>query len=1156
MLNNQQLELLKKSNKTLAIVGNFRSEDEQIRYVFKNSGEKDGKIKVADLFAKLKPELRSYSKGILKIGDTIFNQYELFTPLDVTDKSNSQSIMFDSPLLDGTIYSGEEAGVIQEQGKQVVKQLLESLNTVAYFSHSHFTKSLMKIAKHYLFEEANENLVHKIADDSQWYKTINSDRAFCSQIVQYLTAHEQDEADLETAIRLSLKSFKNSSNQKIYSDEQIDKLVEALIRCKKIMLDGMEEDGTWKKIAQTSSFSWLKNYPSDPDYGLSHPQVGKKVGDKSFLAYYNVFMESSDKIHRLVRTQAIHSSIFCWLAGKYRKWDLENRTEAAEKMFEIGIQNQGDERIRGESREARRRNEELIKQVAVEETIEQEIYQRANKVEQGEKETYKIFAQKAEDNIFNALLPDRAVSRKALRLRAKNLFKELNQRAGGKAGQILKENDEFNQLFVKYYRTILNTNDNATIEEYTERLVKESIRDKTLENFAHFDMREFLNIVINKVKEQAEEGEDKNFKMKVKETFIIEYARKSKNRFAEEYLKNLDQINEEEQKSVDLYDLRTIQDVVSQEETAGGAVYVMTDLSTPDFDNIDEDIKIIRKQKTKEQAQNAVQKNLTLSVTAPKPTAFQSVEAGTLADVTDSKGTKIGSIIIQKDNIELKAEDIKASEHFDSDEAQIDVDGKIYKLQELNIPEIVDLSKGDEIEKANKIAEEAESSYDQLSKSIDRILKKYRNEDYEEADFNRAFRSLLLCEYIQAAPTGTTQLGREDLSNILGLMVDIVEQLGEVDDSKILDTVLTEQPELERLLQKINLSKYYPVEDGPEGKRQMSLILQYQYELCKNLDDNVKKYLQELTEIKNFFEMMQRTDLEIVLINSTIREYTEIDNVDYDTFSFNVDSPALVYLTSQSQASVDSLTVMAETMAELINDYDGAKNLQIPILVSSEELPVDKIPLPVICPSNIKLPNLTSDKNEHQQNDQLNITVDWKEKQNSYLLLSAATMLLDSSIAMGSITDFKPSVSIKMRKQFDIKLKKHLQTVDLLRQFWLSIKYNLVDTLIFTKWLNLLILAKRQKNSINIKEQFGQILDEELWKYREKPEICNAAFATFKDLATLPMKVEFNGQFSSPSSLGGGNFGIKEKYGTAFEKEERYVFETSWKDSFTKILNG
>ncbi|MGB3636102.1 MAG: hypothetical protein WBA39_00695, partial [Rivularia sp. (in: cyanobacteria)] len=210
MLSKEQLELLKKSNKTLAIMGRFRSEDEQVRYVFKNNGGKDGKITVADLFAKLKPELRSSSKGTLPIGDTIFNKYELDTPFEAGDKGHSQPILFDSPLLDGTIYSGEEAKGIQEQGKEVVKQLIESLDTVAYFTKSNFTKSLLKIAKHYLFLEANEHLEHKIAEDAQWYKTINSDNSFCSGIVQYLTAHEQDEPEIETAFQKSLNSFKNN----------------------------------------------------------------------------------------------------------------------------------------------------------------------------------------------------------------------------------------------------------------------------------------------------------------------------------------------------------------------------------------------------------------------------------------------------------------------------------------------------------------------------------------------------------------------------------------------------------------------------------------------------------------------------------------------------------------------------------------------------------------------------------------------------------------------------------------------------------------------------------------------------------------------------------------------------------------------------------
>ncbi|BAY66427.1 hypothetical protein NIES22_65660 [Calothrix brevissima NIES-22] len=1136
MLNQTQLDLLKKSNKTLAIIGRFRSKDEQIRYVFKNTGEKDGKIRVADLFAKLKPELRSSSKGTLTIGDSIFNKYELDTPLNAKDKGNSQPILFDSLLLDGSIYSGDIADDIQKQGKEVVNKLIKNLDTVAYFTDSHFTKSLLKIAKEYLIEEANKELEHKIDEDKQWIQIINSDNSFCSRIVQYMTAHEQDEPEIETAFRLSLNSFKNNSDKRIYTEEQVDQLVEALIKCKQVMLYGIE-DRTWKIIAKSSQFSWLKNYASDPDYGFSHPEVG----EKNFFVYYQQFMVASSEIHRLVRTQAIHSSIFCWLSSKYKKWgnSAEQRTQAAGEMFRVGVEGQGEQRIRSESREAYLRNSELIQKAEVEPTL-------ANKVEGDD--NYLIFAEKAEDNIFDALLPDRAVTRKALRLRAKNLFKKLNQIAGGKAGQILRENDEFNQLFVKYYRTILNTQTEAEIEEFAERLNKEAAKDKEVEKFNTFDMRGFVDVVINRAKEK--EG-DENFKIKVKEAFISEFAQKSKNRFAEEYLKNQDQIKKEEQLAQDLYDLRSIQEVTSQEATAGAPVYVMTDLSMPDFENIDQDIKTIRKKKILQEAQTATQTNFTLSVTAPKPKKFQSIPVSKEpGEVTNGEGRKIGSYTIEEDNIKLSADEIQVADQFNSAEAQINIDGETYKLQELDIPEIMDFPKPDEIKQAERIAEDAQNNYQQLSKSMDTILSKYRDEDSKEPDFNRAFRSLLLCEYIQSAPKGTTQLGREDLSNILGLMVDIVEHLGELDDSKILDEELSKDPKLLRLLQKINLSKYYPAEKRDE----ISTILQYQYELCKKLN-KVKNYLQELAEIKNFFEMMQHTDLEIVVLNTSLSEYNDIDYKGYDTFY--TDSPSVVYLTSQSQFDDSKLTTMAGHLATFIDDTKDAENFQIPIFVSSsKDLSLDQVPLPLICPTaKFELPQFVFGNNKSPETDKLNITVDWEKQQNSYLLLSAA--LLNSSMPMGSIIDFKRSVSIKMRDSFDTNLSKNQTVVDLLRQFWLSRNCKLVDTLIFTKWLNLIVLAKRQDNTINIKEQFGQKLEDELLR-QESLKVEKVAFSTLEQLQDIRIQVVPEGKtrLTSLNGLATEDYSMTSIYGALLDKgSSEYTFTLPWKNNFAGKLD-
>ncbi|MHC5833266.1 MAG: hypothetical protein ACYT04_99085, partial [Nostoc sp.] len=84
----------------------------------------------------------------------------------------------------------------------------------------------------------------------------------------------------------------------------------------------------------------------------------------------------------------------------------------------------------------------------------------------------------------------------------------------------------------------------------------------------------------------------------------------------------------------------------------------------------------------------------------------------------------------------MSADEIQVADQFNSAEAQINIDGQSYKLQELDIPEIMDFPKPDEIKQAARIAEDAQNNYQQLSKSMDTILNKYRDEDSEEPEFN------------------------------------------------------------------------------------------------------------------------------------------------------------------------------------------------------------------------------------------------------------------------------------------------------------------------------------------------------------------------------------------------------------------------------------
>jgi hypothetical protein len=1178
----QLINLLKKSNTTLAIMGRFSQQDGSRRYVFSNSNGRDGKISVVDLFNQLKPELCTSTTGqSVTIGETIFNSYKLTTPLKPGKDATSQPILFDSPLLNSSVYSNGEALKMQAQGKQVLQQLLGNLDTIAYFTQSEFTKSLLKIAEHYLVKEANRNLddSHKplIAESEQWEQTIYSDLSFCSMMVQYLTAYEQDETAIETNFKRYLKSLKNDSTDSksdLYTNEQVEQLAKALAKCKRVMLDQSEEDPIWRELATTGSFSWLKDYASDPAYGLNSPQLAQKAGNKKFLAYYRVFIDASDEVHRLVRTQAIHPSIFCWLAGKYQKWESTTTTQAAQKMYEIGVKGQNEKRIRTESKKQLIQYWQNIKKIEIASKLQTQLN------ESGLIESYDRFAEIVQDQIYNVLLPSRVFTRKELSSRATNLFKVLSQLAGGKVGEIIQQNDQFNELFVTFYRTILTIDEDATREYFEKRLTAEAEKKKDkLAKFSNFQIKEFIQSVIEKATEAPGE---KDLKTKVTETFVSQFAEVSKNRFAKDFLDNLDQIKEDEFRATILYELRNQQQVSSeqQEGSAGAPVYSVSDNSIPELTQ--KELLTEKRQKNLEKTYSAAIDNSFKSRIIPIVSeSFTSLPEGTKGELIGPKGEQCGTVtVLPNQQMEVNVDDPQKGQNLTEGQIKVNrekgenpTEGQteVNKVEEDNyniadIPEIQALA--NEIVHESKKLDALQGNVGQLSERMDTILKKYTSE--ENKLFNKSLRSLLLCEYILAAPKGTTALDKEDTGNILGLMVDIVEHLGEKDDPKILDGVLIGDKKLQPLLEKINLSKYYPAEDF----KQISTIFQYQRQLCEELN-KVQEYLQELAELKSFFEIMQPTDLKIVVIDSTVAEYGDINNIDPNDFCFNVDSPSIVYLTAQSGVTSDNLKQMAETMVILIGDTANAKKLQIPIFVTAQSNLPQAVHLPLISPTNLKLPVFLPEKYDGQKNasQDLNIVTDWTEQQaiNPYLLLSAAPMLLDTSSTMGIVKDFKYTVNTQVQNLYGIGLRKDSSQniAEVLRKIWLSTngKVRLVDTLMFTKWLNLLILDMRTdrdgktKNIQDIKNRFGNILDTALWKPKDSdPDfnfiaISKAAFPTFAELAELPIKTSFNNSLISPEEMGGSDILITAEYGTLLPpKDLKYSFKLSWINSFATLI--
>src|SRR5690606_37798596 len=94
--------------------------------------------------------------------------------------------------------------------------------------------------------------------------------------------------------------------------------------------------------------------------------------------------------------------------------------------------------------------------------------------------------------------------------------------------------------------------------------------------------------------------------------------------------------------------------------------------------------------------------------------------------------------------------------------------------------------------------------------------------------FTRGARALALGEYMSATPPEESNLGVADLSNVLGIALDMVEHVGEVDDGKMFKAGVTLPPDV---LARMNLSVHYPVNNA----RELSSVLQYHYGQCETL---------------------------------------------------------------------------------------------------------------------------------------------------------------------------------------------------------------------------------------------------------------------------------------------------------------------------------
>ena len=269
---------------------------------------------------------------------------------------------------------------------------------------------------------------------------------------------------------------------------------------------------------------------------------------------------------------------------------------------------------------------------------------------------------------------------------------------------------------------------------------------------------------------------------------------------------------------------------------------------------------------------------------------------------------------------------------------------------------------------------------DTLSKTQDKIHTKYTAMD-QNARLNRGLRTLLLGEYMLAAPAGTVHLGEDDLSVILGIMLDMVEHIGDATkDGRVEPKLLTNAP-TEGLtgLSHINISGHYPVADFG----QLDAVLEYHYTLCQKLT-KARTYLREIGELSRFLDAVAGT-LKVVIINDTLRGYC--DNVKASSqFLAAADAPAIVYLTAQAGADRESLEAFAKKVVRAVQDRTNSPNVQIPIVVSADpNLSPNGVALPLLCPKTVGLPSVRAVESPGA------VVVDRVIQETPYLALCGAT---------------------------------------------------------------------------------------------------------------------------------------------------------------------
>ena len=1043
VLTPEQLNSLRGANRKLAIFGKLNADPQKQRFVFTNDGTGDACLGAEHFFRLVEPELRMPAVAdsqSITIGAANYNQYDLKLPIE--GGGQTQKLLIDSPLLAAaapTPSGVDSYQLYQLLGAKLFRELLTNLDTVVRFSSSKFTRSLLKYAKDYIFDAANNQLRKSgssLLDKTAWNSLCQGSQRLQAGFVKYLTCCVADESDCLGKVAALLET------ESAVGKDRVEAVKSAIVQARTTLWSANASDATYTTLLNTAAFRWLDDYPDDPEYGIKI----QSVKERGFFAYYRAYRLASDDVHRFVRTQSLRSFVFVWLASKFMAHDSENYPLAAREMYRQGKEEHKENWVSGETLETSERNRRII--MGTESLAE-------GRAEFADDVNYQTFASSQKNQLWEITRPKGNFNRRRLVARIRALFVKLGQRAGGIGGQLLRESAKQDEELVKERQRILGAKTADLLE------VCHKVRDRYSAKATNDAVRSKVEALLDGILKLGSEPEP--LRQSFEEACMEALSLISTTAFDEAWRKNRGQIDADAKYLGELADLRLGANVVGQRAEKFIPGFQITSISIPDTKLETTKDKNRRQQELEQEAQTSQQARPPIKLSVPRPQALPTDAIG-LGNIVVA-ANQIATVDVQDRKIEIAFPPNVDAKQVLSEDAELNVAGKSYRVVNLAIRDLQTIPQlappvGSPVQVAEK--------HDLLSKKQDEILGDYLDLAKGDNELQRGFRAMTFAEYLYEAPDGSIDLITDDLSNINGVLIDTVEHAGEMSlGGKLYDNAPTVGL---TSLRSLNLSENYPVVDGD----QMSSILQYHYELCTKVK-NISTYLGEVADLRDFFDIIRKTDLQVTFYNQTLGEHFAPGQVQ-NLFCVK-DPPLVVFLTSQADAAA-GLSTFGNRLARAITDTANAKLTQVPIFVASRALdgPLNGL-APIITVAGLPLPELLpADGGAVAGITALNVMLPQgiqiagrKLRFSSQLLLAASLLLPNEQAgAFGTlIGDWNDEVVDQTNANAGIHLEPQQPVATFLRRIWLEPTGKLLGQVIYTKWLNFFIQAKRSGNPID-----------------------------------------------------------------------------------------